>query len=195
MSSITAIGTANPPHRFKQSQIADFMVNAMQLAPDDSRRLRAIFNSSGIDYRYSVLEDYGLEKDYTFYANSKDFEPFPSTAKRMSIFRENALDLSVNAVQNMLLTIPDFSPKHVSHLIVVCCTGMYAPGLDIDLVKKLGLASSVQRTGINFMGCYGAFNALKVADAICTADETAKALIVCTEICSIHFQKEPLMIT
>lgn len=191
MSSITAIGTANPAHRFEQSRIADFMVNAMQLAPYDSRRLQAIFKASGIDYRYSVLEDYGLDKDYTFYANSKDFEPFPSTAKRMAFFRENALDLSFKAVQNMLLTIPGFNLKDISHLIIVCCTGMYAPGLDIDLVKKLGLATSVQRTGINFMGCYGAFNALKVADAICKADETAKVLMVCTELCSLHFQKEP----
>jgi len=67
---------------------------------------------------------------------------------------------------------------------------MYAPGLDIDLVKKLQLPTNVLRTGINFMGCYAAFNAFKIADAFCRLDENAKVLIVCTELCSLHFQKE-----
>ncbi len=191
MSNITAIGTANPTRRFKQSQLADFMVHAMQLDPVGSRKLRAIFNASGIDFRHSVLEDYGLKEGFTFYPDTPDFEPFPSTAKRLAFFRSNALDLSEAAVQQMLLSVPGFRLNRVTHLITVCCTGMYAPGLDIDLVKRLGLATTVERTGINFMGCYAAFNAIKVADAICRSNENAKVLVVCTELCSLHFQKTP----
>jgi predicted naringenin-chalcone synthase len=189
MSSITAIGTANPEYRFTQKQIADFMVKAMQLNHHDSLKLRAIFNASGIDYRYSVLEDYNDDLANTFYANSDDFEPFPSTAKRLLYFRNNALDLSYKAVRNMLRSFPSFDLQKVTHLIIVCCTGMYAPGLDIDLVKKLQLPTTVLRTSINFMGCYAAFNAFKIADAFCRLDENAKVLIVCTELCSLHFQK------
>jgi prepilin-type processing-associated H-X9-DG protein len=39
------------------------------------------------------------------------------------------------------------------------------------------------------MGCYAAFNALKAADAFCHQDMDAKVLIICTELCSLHFQK------
>ncbi|HMG89887.1 MAG TPA: type III polyketide synthase [Chryseolinea sp.] len=191
MSSITAIGTANPEYRFTQTQIADFMVKAMQLNQHDTRKLRAIFNASGIDYRYSVLEDYDSDQANTFYANSHDFEPFPSTAKRLKYFRNNALDLSYSAVQNLIRSTPSFELQKTTHLIIVCCTGMYAPGLDIDLVKKLQLSTTVLRTSINFMGCYAAFNAFKIADAFCQVDENAKVLIVCTELCSLHFQKAP----
>ena len=99
--------------------------------------------------------------------------------------------LSSQAVDSMLRSIPHFDVQEVTHLIVVCCTGMYAPGLDIDLVKKYNLSPSVHRTGINFMGCYAAFNAIKVADAFCHQDENAKVLVVCTELCSLHFQKTP----
>ena len=42
----------------------------------------------------------------------------------------------------------------VTHLIVTSCTGFYAPGLDIDIVRDAGLAPSVQRTLIGFMGMY-----------------------------------------
>ena len=167
------------------------MVKAMQLNYTESRLLHTIFKASGIDFRHSVLEDYGREKDFTFYSNSADFEPFPTTEKRLSVFRENVLQLSSQAVDNMLQSIPSFDIKQVTHLIVVCCTGMYAPGLDIDLVKKYDLSSSVHRTGINFMGCYAAFNAIKVANAFCHQDQNAKVLVVCTELCSLHFQKKP----
>ena len=167
------------------------MVKAMQLNHNESRLLHTIFKASGIEFRHSVLEDYGRDTDFTFYSNSPDFEPFPTTEKRLSIFSKHVLTLSSGAVDNMLRSVPDFDVKEVTHLIVVCCTGMYAPGLDIDLVKKYNLSPSVSRTGINFMGCYAAFNAIKVADAFCHQDENAKVLVVCTELCSLHFQKAP----
>jgi predicted naringenin-chalcone synthase len=66
---------------------------------------------------------------------------------------------------------------------------MYAPGLDIELVEKLRLPTHAQRTSINFMGCYAAFNALKVADHVVKADPNAHVLVVCVELCSIHLQQ------
>ena len=38
------------------------------------------------------------------------------------------------------------------------------------------------------MGCYGAFNAIKMADYICRAEANATVLVVCVELCTIHFQ-------
>ena len=40
------------------------------------------------------------------------------------------------------------------------------------------------------MGCYAAIHGLKLADAFCRQDKNAKVLIVCTELCTLHFQKE-----
>lgn len=187
MSFITSIGIANPPYRFSQSVIAEFMEKAMELHNGDHRKVRTIFKLSGIDYRHSVLEDYGKSKDFSFYPNSAGDE-IPSTQKRLKVFRENAIDLSCASVRNLLDKRPDLKVTDITHLVVVCCTGMYAPGLDIDLVKKIGLRSTIQRTCINFMGCYAAFNALKLANAFCLEKNT-KVLIVCTELCSLHFQR------
>lgn len=187
MSFITSIGIAVPPYRFDQDSIASFMEKSMQLDYTSGRKLKTIFKYSGIQTRHSVLEDYGKESDFSFYPNTKDFEPFPSTEKRLQEYRKHALPLSVEAVKNCLASS---ALQGVTHLIVVSCTGMYAPGLDIDLVKVLGLREDVQRTCINFMGCYAAFNALKAADAICRSETNANVLIVCVELCTLHFQKE-----
>ena len=190
MSYITAIGTANPAHRFSQGTIADFMLRTMTLHNGDARKLKTIFKASGIAYRHSVIEDYGRTNDFTFYSQAENFEPVPTTEKRINLFRANAVKLSKAAVDSLLSQYRSVKLQQVTHLIVVCCTGMYAPGLDIDLVKQLKLKSTVQRTAINFMGCYAAFNALKIADAFCKTDPEAKVLIVCTELCSLHFQRE-----
>lgn len=190
MSYITAIGTANPINRFRQSIIADFMVRAMNLGQGDTRKLKTIFRSSGIEYRHSVLEDYGRTDGFTFYPDTPNLGPFPGTEKRMQIFRQNALALSVCSVNDMVQYFPFVSTGEITHIIVVSCTGMYAPGLEIDLINTLKLSRRVHRTAINFMGCHASFNALKVADALCRSDEGSKVLIVCTELCSLHFQRE-----
>lgn len=190
MSYLSALGTAVPTHRFKQETIAAFMERAMQLDDERSRKLQAIFRASGIHHRHSVLDDYGKTEGFSFYPNNADFEPFPTTHHRIDAFRKHALSLSAQAAQNALEQRPDLDRKQITHLIVVCCTGMYAPGLDIELVNSLSLSSSVSRTCINFMGCYAAFNGIKVADAFCKANPSAKVLLVCTELCSLHFQKE-----
>jgi predicted naringenin-chalcone synthase len=70
---------------------------------------------------------------------------------------------------------------------------MAAPGLDLQVMELMDLPKNIFRTSINFMGCYAAVHALKLADAICESEKESKVLIVCTELCTLHFQREPTM--
>lgn len=190
-SSISAIGTSNPSNKFSQEQIFEFMKSAHQLDEQNARRLHKLYQVSGIAHRHSVLEDFGEPKgDYPFFGNEPGLTPFPTTAQRGIIFQQNALNLCLSAIDDCLKNLKNFDVKQITHIITVSCTGMYAPGLDIEIVESLGLKPSVERTCINFMGCYGAFNALKVADYICKAAIKANVLIVDVELCTLHFQKE-----
>lgn len=189
-SYLCAIGTALPPTRLPQARIAEFMVRALALDEDAARRLRVLYRASGIDARYTVVPDYGQEPaDFTFYPPTADLEPFPTVSQRMTAYRAAAVPLAVAAVHDCLAQLAQVTPPSITHLITVSCTGMYAPGLDIDLVGALGLPATVQRTAVNFMGCYAAFNGLKLADAIVRADSAARVLVVCVELCTLHFQK------
>lgn len=185
---ITAIGTANPPYRTEQCRISEFMARAHGMEGEEKQRLKALYRATGIKYRYSVIEDYGAEPgDYRFY--NPDLNPFPGTNARNEVFRKQALPLAMAAIKDCLPG--DFDLTSITHLVTVSCTGLYAPGLDIELVETLGLPCHTKRTAINFMGCYAAFNALKTAKDICTGYPNAKVLIVCVELCSLHFQKNP----
>jgi len=187
---IAAIGTAVPGAPAPQQQIASFMIHANELQQDPARRLTALYRATGIKQRHSVLADYQLTPEqYQYFPNTPGLEPFPTVAQRMQWYRQHALPLSQQAVQNCLAQLPPSTATQITHLITVSCTGMYAPGLDIELVQALKLPSHVQRTAINFMGCYGAFPALKAAYHITQAQPQAKVLVVCTELCTLHFQK------
>jgi predicted naringenin-chalcone synthase len=75
----------------------------------------------------------------------------------------------------------------------VTCTGLSAPGLDLQVLELMDLSKNLVRTSVNFMGCYAAIHALKLADAFCKSDNNAKVLVVCTELCTLHFQRENTM--
>jgi predicted naringenin-chalcone synthase len=189
-SYLGAIGTATPPHRLAQPTIAAFMAEALELDAGSTRKLRALYRVSGIEHRHSVLADYGRENGaYDFFPNTPGLEPFPSVSQRMAAYRREALPLALAAVEDTLRQAPGIAATSLTHLITVSCTGMYAPGLDIELVTALGLPTSVRRTCVNFMGCYAAVNALRLADSIVLADPAARVLVVSVELCTLHFQK------
>jgi len=188
-TGIIAIGTANPKYKRLQAETADLIAIGLNLKPAERRLLKSVYRATGIDERYSVLSDYCKSPgEFEFFPNTADV-PFPGTAARMNIYKENALGLALSSIEDCLSRVNNFMISEITHLITVSCTGMYAPGIDIEIVHKLNLDSSTKRTAINFMGCYGAFNAIKVADAICKSEPDSTVLIVCVELCTIHFQK------
>ncbi|MEY2977345.1 MAG: type III polyketide synthase [Prochlorotrichaceae cyanobacterium] len=186
---LEAIATANPPFKRSQSELAQFMARIEQLPVPLRDRIASIYGHSGIDYRYSCLEDYGAEAEaFSFYPPNWSLLPEPTTGDRNQKYKTCALSLA-DQVAHQVLWQADRLPAEITHLIVVSCTGFFAPGLDIHLVQRLGLPASTDRTLIGFMGCNAAFNAFKIAHTICQAHATANVLLVCVELCSLHFQR------
>lgn len=189
MSNITHIGTAVPDFKNEQSDIQQFMLKMTDGSPTDKRKMGLMYARSGIETRYSVIPDYSSEaSERTFFSKNEDLEPFPSIEQRMAKYQETALPLALKAVENTFNNLN--LPQDITHLISVSCTGMSAPGLDVELVQALQLPTDIHRTSVNFMGCYAAIHALKQADAICKSHAKAKVLIVLVELCTLHFQKE-----
>lgn len=178
------IATAVPDHDIHSSFI-EFAANMLQ----DSRA-RSIFQrlvaKADIRHRYSCLarDPYSsafVADAYSFYANGR----FPTTAERMKVFEQAAPILARRALDR--LNISDEERSRVRHLIVTCCTGFYAPGLDFDILDHLGLPDTVERTFIGFMGCYAGVNALRAARHAVRSDPSSLALVVNLELCSLHF--------
>lgn len=143
-----------------------------------ARKMGAVLRASGINQRYSVLDDF-FENSSNSLFNGHN----PKVEERMAAYQNHALPLALQAINQL-----DFNPDHITHLITVSCTGMMAPGIEVQLAQKLDLPQSCARHAINFVGCHGAFHALKLADQFVHANRKAKVLIVAVELCSLHFQ-------
>ncbi len=155
----------------------------------DKRKLRFLYHKSNIHTRYSVIPDYSRPiTEWKFYPQSENLDPFPSLERRMECYNKYAAALSVDAIRHCI--DGKIKKTDITHLITVSCTGMAAPGLDLQVLELMDLSKQVQRTSINFMGCYAAIHALKIADSICRAEAGARVVIVCTELCTLHFQRE-----
>ena len=81
----------------------------------------------------------------------------------MQRFETQAVDLAQQAIEALDL---QEELALVTHMVVASCTGFTAPGLDQQIMERLGLNPSIERTMVGFMGCAAAVNALKVAHHI-----------------------------
>jgi alpha-pyrone synthase len=184
---LNRIATAVPEHDVHDA----FVVFAEQMLADP--RLRTVFHRmvsrAGIAHRYSSLDpqkDLGQlwsHDPHEFYRPGN----FPNTARRMELFEQNAPVLMRKAVDRLALN--EKERFGITHVLVTCCTGLYAPGLDFEIIDHLGLHAGVERTMVGFMGCYAAINALKLARHIVRSEPKAAVLIVNLELCTLHFQE------
>jgi alpha-pyrone synthase len=184
---LNRIATAVPEHDVHDA----FVVFAEQMLADP--RLRTVFrrmvSRANIAHRYSFL-DPQRDLDQFWSDDAQEFYRlgnFPNTARRMELFEQNAPVLMRKAVDQLMLSEKERSG--ITHVLVTCCTGFYAPGLDFEIVDHLGLSAGVERTMVGFMGCYAAINALKLARHIVRSDPKAGVLMVNLELCTLHFQE------
>lgn len=186
---LDTIATATPSTREPQPQAAAFMQRITSLPERLRARIPAIYRGTAIDRRHSAIADFAKDNsdDFTFFPPTWSLEPAPSTSDRNAKYREAILPLTQRAARQALAQ-SDTDAADITHVIGVSCTGFFAPGFDIHLVKELGLPPTTQRTFIGFMGCYAAFNALRVAHSFCQSQPDARVLIVCAELCTLHFQ-------
>lgn len=147
--------------------------------------MNKIASGTAIEKRHTVLSDF-LEGSY---CGSRDGAPFPTTSKRNDLYKEMAPKLA-QTVCEKALNMWGGDRSAITHVISVSCTGMIAPGIEYLLIGSLGLSSRVQRLGINFMGCFGAFKGLAIAKSIALENPSHRVLVVCTELCSLHFQQD-----
>lgn len=189
---LLAIGTAVPGHDIHRA----FIGWAREQV--ESERHRRLFDRmaarAGVNHRWSVLPPGAKGESPVDAGGYYDCMPWPGTAMRMASYAHMAPELAMRAVDDLARQIP---LGEITHLVVASCTGFVAPGIDQILARRLGLAASVERLLIGFMGCYAAISALRTARHIVRSTPDARVLVVCVELSTLHLQQsreiEPLL--
>jgi alpha-pyrone synthase len=184
---LNRIATAVPEHDVHDA----FVIFAEKMLADP--RLRTIFrrmvSRADIAHRYSFLDPQKGAGQFSSHDANQFYrrDNFPTTSRRMDLFEQSAPALMRKVVDGLALS--EKERADITHVLVTCCTGLYAPGLDFEIVEHLGLSAGVERTMVGFMGCYAAISALKLARHIVRSDPKASVLMLNLELCTLHFQE------
>ena len=189
--TLRALQTAVPPTVLVQEAVRDVFASQPDLSRLGQRLVSTAFNASGIETRYSVIEELSLNQppgEHDFFDSATGLLRRPGTKLRNELYIQQATPLFVEAARRALDACPGIEAADVTHVVTVSCTGFYQPGPDYMLVRELGLAASVQRYHLGFMGCYAAMPALRTARQFVEADPNAVVLVVSAELCSLHLR-------
>lgn len=187
---ILGIGTATPPRRILQRDAAALAATFAAGESGHDRLLATIYRQTRIRTRGSVLLDDPGDEGWsqTFFPPASAAEPDgPGTGARMERYALEAAPLAISAASRAI-SAAAIEPASITHLVSCSCTGFVSPGVDLDVVEALSLTSGVARTHVGFMGCHGAFNALRVAEGFVAARPESIPLVICVELCSLHFR-------
>ncbi|HSG55781.1 MAG TPA: hypothetical protein VLA45_10010, partial [Paracoccaceae bacterium] len=186
MMQIHASGLAMPGAPIQQAELLKLACRYNASSDAQRVRLKRIYRGTKVHNRHSVLSAHTTDSNdamqhvMDFYERPND--PLgPTTQERMAVYEQQALPLGVQACR-AAFEQSEIPASAITQLVTVSCTGFAAPGLDAGLIDALGLDPTVGRSHLGFMGCHGAINGLRVADALANAQPGAHVLLCCTEL-------------
>jgi predicted naringenin-chalcone synthase len=188
---LRGLSTVVPPTVLPQPAVRDVFAAQPGLNRLAQRIITTSFDVSGIERRYTVLEELTFDQrgdDPVFFDRETGDLLMPGTKARNDIYAVEATKLYVEAARQAIAATPGIEASDVTHVVTVSCTGFYAPGPDYMLVRELGLGPAVQRYHLGFMGCYASIPALRNAAQLCAADPDAVVLVVSVELCTLHLR-------
>ena len=174
---IESIATGSPSQVFDQSDAAA-QVASMFSDPVQQARIPRVYEKTKITTRRLAVDPMGPE----IHAVSGDRG---TIRDRMNLFYRHAAPLAVD-VAGRALTGMDGTAEDIGLLVFVTNTGFIAPGVDVAVVKQLGLSPSISRIVVNFMGCAAAMNGIRTAADYVRAHPDKKAMVVCIELSSVN---------
>ena len=183
---VNRVETAVPPHDVHR-EFVQYAAGQLGGDPRSARLFRRMSEMGGIEHRYSFVRpteeapDGAMDAEGIYHRGA-----FPTTGARMRLFERWAPELAKAAVDRLL------APEEragITHFVVTCCTGMSAPGVDLQIAESCGLSPGVERTMVGFMGCYAAVNGLKLARHIVRSEPQARVLTLNLELCTLHLKE------
>ncbi|GEE02856.1 alpha-pyrone synthesis polyketide synthase-like Pks18 [Gordonia spumicola] len=182
---IESLATGAPARIVDQTTAAG-QVAALFDDPAVAERIVRVYDKTRIATRHLAIDP--MAPEFLEYSRR------PGTVReRMNMYFEHATPLAVDVAGRAIAGIADPAAE-IGMLIFVTSTGFIAPGVDVAVIKQLGLSQTISRVVVNFMGCAAAVNGLRTATDYVRAHPDSKALVVCLELSSVNavFGEDPV---
>lgn len=173
---IVSVGTAFPPHRYPQHEIAEALTQRWAGRLDEPRLVSRLFANCGVDFRHLV---YPLET----YPTLKGF------GQTNTAWIDAAVGLGKCAIERALGPL-GLTAKDISAIFFASVTGIASPTIDARLINLMPFPTHVKRTPIFGLGCVaGAAGIARAADYV-KAFPDQIALLLSIELCSLTWQDD-----
>ncbi|MCF8610393.1 type III polyketide synthase [Gordonia sp. HY285] len=174
---ISSLATGAPHTVFDQRDAARRAAEIVD-DPEQRERIHRVYEKTRITSRHLAVDPTTPEFG--------DFSKRSGTVReRMNMYFEHAVPLAVDVASRAVADLDD-PAADVGLVVFVSSTGFIAPGVDVAVIKRLGLAPTVSRVVINFMGCAAAVNGLRTATDYVRAHPDRDALVICLELSSVN---------
>jgi alkylresorcinol/alkylpyrone synthase len=173
---IASVGTAFPPHRYSQTEIADALTARWAGKLEEPRLVNRFFANCGVDYRYLVFP-------LDVYPTLKGF------GQTNNAWITAAVELAQQAIANALDPL-GLTAAAISAIFFASVTGIASPTIDARLINLLPFPTSVKRTPIFGLGCVAGAAGIARASDYVKAFPDQIALLVSVELCSLTWQDD-----
>ena len=163
---IAAVATATPRWRYDQATV-------LRMSGYDDPRRMGFFSNSLIETRH-------------LYLDPETFTPDESVDQLNERWRRGAVEVGTAAVARAIERA-GWRHEDVDFLATTTCTGRVCPSLDAQIIKELGLRSTVQRVHVGDTGCASAMVAMQQVSNHLRAFPEHRAVMVAVEICSAAY--------
>lgn len=171
---IASVGTALPPNRYTQSQIAQALVDRWGPRLPEPRLVNRLFLNCGVDTRYLTLP----------------IDQYPTLSgfgDCNNAWIDTAVTLGEQAITRALAPL-GLTPADVSAIFFATVTGLASPTIDARLINRLPFPTAVKRTPIFGLGCVAGAAGIARASDYLRAFPNQIALLLSVELCSLTWQ-------
>jgi alkylresorcinol/alkylpyrone synthase len=178
---IASVGTAFPPHRYTQAEIAAALVERWGPKLSEPRLLTRLHANCGVGHRAFVypLEHYPTLKGFT---------------QTNDAWIEAAVALGQQAIEAALKPLrrsgKAITPADISAIFFASVTGIASPTIDARLINRMPFPTSVKRTPIFGLGCVAGAAGIARASDYLRAFPDQIVLLLSVELCSLTWQDD-----
>ncbi|BBN03332.1 chalcone synthase [Marchantia polymorpha subsp. ruderalis] len=183
-ATVLAIGKANPPTAFPQSEYPDFFFDITNC--NDKTALKAKFAR--------ICKNSGINKRY-FHCTAEILRANPC----MCTYKEASLnvrqDIAIREVPRLaekaaIKALEEWGQprRQITHMVFATTSGVNMPGADLTLTRMLGLNPNVTRTMLYQQGCFGGATVMRVAKDLAENNKGARVLAVVSELTCVTFR-------
>ena len=173
---IASVGTAFPPYRYTQTEIAETLVARWGDKLAEPRLLTRLHANCGVQTRYFVLPIERYPELVGFKQTNDEWITAAVTLGEQAVTR---------ALEPLGLTAAD-----VSAIFFASVTGIASPTIDARLINRMPFPTSVKRTPIFGLGCVAGAAGIARASDYLAGHPKEIVLLLSVELCSLTWQDD-----